>query len=189
MRYVTDTEVCAENGVLYAAVIDSAYKLNVWCYSGGVWKPLGNPAVDQSVANVCLRVYQGVPFVAYTTTSGTNSSTLGTGRIAVIAYVGGNWRQLGSANFSGQKASFPSLAVNESGVYLSYKEFINAESWIAVRHYDTATNSWGAIGSGRLGNNVQNSAIGVEGGTPYLVYSHIGTNNFQVSATVLLLRS
>jgi hypothetical protein len=136
------------SGVPYVAYTDydSSYNASVMKYDGSSWVQVGSPCFSAGEASGLSLAFDssGTPYLAY---MDVNEGC----KASVMKYDGSGstgWVHVGSAGFSPDRASSPSLAIDSRGVpYVAYTDY-DKEYKASVMKYDgTGGTGWVQVGS------------------------------------------
>ncbi len=133
------------------------------------WQTVGTPGFSSSEAyNGQIKVYEGVPYVAYAPYTGGN---LYDNYAEVRAFVGSNWVNLGDSHFFIGDRSF-SMDVSNEAVYFAYLDY-NDSYKLKVMKYESGV--WTAVGAPLASaGSIYQMQMRVSNGVPYIVYNDSG---------------
>lgn len=163
----------ASDGTPYVAFrdADNGNKLKVMKYNGNAWVQVGsdyvNVASGRGSDNLCLRIYNNTPYIAYDEVASIQN-------VSLQKFNGSNWEFVGNQYFAGISIYELNMEIAPNGVpyvmYHTYQYDLNVEKFNGT--------SWVTVGSSDITHNVYELAISTfSDNSPVIVYSDWTNSN------------
>ncbi len=134
----------------------------------GNWVNVGPVGFSDDSANSISLVFDnGVPYMAYTGSSGSNVNKVSVMKFDALA---GNWVNVGATNFSDPGAGGVSLAFDSGTPYVAFSDSLSNGYKARVMKFDGAY--WVDVGAARFSPGMATyTSLAFDSGIPYVAYS------------------
>jgi len=183
--------LCVFNGTPYVAFNDNTFpgshgftgKISVMKFNGAAWEYVGTPGFSaDAVRDIDLKIYNGIPYVAYGDYSFSEpfiGSTESIAKATVMKFNGSSWESVGPPGFSAGDSHYCSLFISNGNPYIAFRDNsipfgLGAAS--VMRFNGTGWEYVGGQGFTTM-HAVGYTSLYIDNGIPYLAYRDIDNNN------------